>query len=163
MTREERISGAAVNKLDSDSSRSIKKNNIPKKNNDKKKCCSCGLPFKPNHVKERKAINSKCSNCSQVSHFPKIFHQQKTIKVIKDKCRDGANSDESGKKNEAYQLNIWKIKLSQNVPKFNVLKQYDFMKHLSISNRVVKILIDVGVKVRFAEWRKQCCGLFEIN
>ena len=61
------------------------------------------------------------------------------------------NSDESGKKNEAYQLNIRKIKLSQNVPKFNVSKQYDFMKHLSISNWVVKILIDVGAKVRFAE------------
>ena len=35
---------------------------IPKKNDDKKKCYKCGLPFKPNHVTECKAINSKCLN-----------------------------------------------------------------------------------------------------
>lgn len=35
---EDRISGEALNKLSSKSYRSIKKNNSPKKNDDKKKC-----------------------------------------------------------------------------------------------------------------------------
>ena len=73
--------------------------------------------------------------------------KQKTIKIIEDKSMDGANSGKSGSKNEAYQLNIWKIKLSQNVPKFNSPKKHDFKKHLFISNRVVKILIDWGPTV----------------
>ena len=60
---------------------------------------------------------------------------------------DGANSGKSGSKNEKYQLNIWKIKLSQNVPKFNIPKKNDFKKHLFINNRVVKILIDRGATV----------------
>ena len=60
---------------------------------------------------------------------------------------DDSNSDESGSENETYQLNIWKIKFSRNVPKFNIPKKHDFKKHLFINNRVVKILIDVGVSV----------------
>ena len=60
---------------------------------------------------------------------------------------DDANSDESGSENETYQSNIWKIKLSQNVPKFNISKKHDFKKHLFINNRIVNILIDTGTKV----------------
>ena len=60
---------------------------------------------------------------------------------------DDANSDENGSKNETYQLNTWKIKLSQNVPKFNIPKKHDFKNHLFINNRVVKSLIDTGAKV----------------
>ena len=60
---------------------------------------------------------------------------------------DGANSDESGTENVTYQLNSWKIKLLQNVPKFNILNKQDFKKHLFINNRVVKILTDMGAKV----------------
>ena len=60
---------------------------------------------------------------------------------------DDVDSDENGSKNETNQLNIWKIKLSQNVPKFNILRKHDFKKHLFINNRAVKILIDTGAKV----------------
>ena len=144
---EDRISGEALNKLSSKLYRSIKKNNSPKKNDDKKKCYKCGLPFKPNHVRESNVINSKCLNCSKVVHFVKVCRQEKTIKVVEDKSMDGANSDESGSENETYQLNSWKIKLSQNVPKFNIMNKQDFKKHLFINNRVVKILIDMGAKV----------------
>ena len=48
----------------------------------------------------------------------------------------GENStinDEKGSENETYQLNIWKIKLSQNVPKFNIPNKYYFKKHLFIN------------------------------
>ena len=86
-------------------------------------------------------------NCSKVVHFVKVCCQEKTINVVEDKSMDGANSDESGTENETYQLNSWKIKLSQNVPKFNILNKQDFKKHLFINNRVVKILIDMGAKV----------------
>ena len=140
---EERISGAATKKLSSYTHYSIKKINSPRKNDYEKKCYKCGSPFKPKHVKGRKAINSKCLNCSKVGHFAKVCRQQKTIKVIEDKSMDG----ESGGENVTYQLNIWKIKLSQNVPKFNIPKKYDFKKHLFINNRTVKILIDKGTKV----------------
>ena len=80
--------------------------------------------------------------CSKVGHLSKVCHQQKTVKVIEDKNIDGIYSDE----NETYQLNIWKIKLSQNVPKFNILKKHDFKKHLFINNQVVNILIGVSAK-----------------
>ena len=66
----------------------------------------------------------------------------KSIKVVDDKT-----SKESENENDTYQLNIWKIKVSQNVPKCNVPTKYDFTKHLSINNRIVKILIDTGAKV----------------
>ena len=55
-------------------------------------------------------------------------------------------SEES--ENENYtQLNIWKIKVSQNVPKFNIPTKHDFTKNLFINNQIVKILIDTGAKV----------------
>ena len=54
---------------------------------------------------------------------------------------DGANKDESGSKNETYQLKIWKIKL------FNIPKKHDFKKNLFINNWLVKVLIDAGAKV----------------
>ena len=144
---DERILGTAINKLGFYSYYIIKKNNNPKTNDNKKKCYRCGLPFKPNHVKECKEINSKCLNCSKAGHFFKVRHQQKTIKFVEDKSMDDANSDENGSKNETYQLNTWKIKLSQNVPKFNIPKKHDFKNHLFINNRVVKSLIDTGAKV----------------
>ena len=146
-TGEERTLGAAINKLGSYSYCSIKKNNNPKKNDYKKKCYSCALSFIPDHVKEWKAINSKCFNYSKVGHFAKVCRQQKTIKVVENKSMDDANSGESGSENEIYQSKIWKIKLSQNVPKFNIPKKHDFKKHLFINNRVVKTLIDTGAKV----------------
>ena len=143
---EERISGAVINKLGSYSYHSIKKNNNPKTDNDKKRCYRCNLPFKPNHLKKCKAINSKCLNCSKIGHFAKVCHQKKTIKVVEDKSVDDADSGENGSQNETHQLNIWKIKLSQNFPKFNIPKKHDFKKHLFINNRVVKTFIDTGAK-----------------
>ena len=56
-------------------------------------------------------------------------------------------SDESRNENETYQLSIWKIKLSQNVPKFNILKNHDFNKHLFINNWVAQVLIETVAKV----------------
>ena len=44
-------------------------------------------------------------------------------------------------------INIWKIKLPQNVPKFNILKKHNLKKHLFINNQVVKILLDLRAKV----------------
>ena len=98
---EERISVAAINKLGSYSYCSIKKNNSQKQNSNKTKCNRGGLPFKPNHL-QCKAINSKCLNCSNVDHFTKVCCQQKTIKVVEDKCMDGTNSDKGGSEDERY-------------------------------------------------------------
>ena len=98
---EERISVAAINKLGSYSYCSIKKNNSQKQNSNKTKCNRGGLPFKPNHL-QCKAINSKCLNCSNVDHFTKVCCQQKTIKVVEDKCMDGKNSDKGGSEDERY-------------------------------------------------------------
>ena len=67
---EERISGVAIYKLGSYSHCSIKEKNSPKKNDDKKQCHGCGLPFKPNNIKY-KAINSNLLNCWKVSYFPR--------------------------------------------------------------------------------------------
>lgn len=86
-------------------------------------------------------------SCSKVGHFAKVFCQLKTVKVVEDKSMDSTNNDESWSKNETYQLNIWKINLSQNIPKFNFLNKHDFKKYLFINNWVLKILNDTGVKV----------------
>ena len=68
--------------------------------------------------------------------------QQKSVKVVDNKM-----SEESENENDTYQLNIWKIQVSQNVPKFNVPTKHDFTKNVFINNRIVKILIDAGAKV----------------
>ena len=47
---------------------------------------------------------------------------------------------------ETYQLNIWNIQLSNNLPKFTAVK-IDFKKNVSLNNRLVKISIDTGEKV----------------
>ena len=75
---------------------------------------------------------------------------------------DDVDSDENGSKNETNQLNIWQIKLSQNVPKFNILRKHDFKKHLFINNRAVKFLIDTGAKVSVCRMiqGKQSCRVF---
>ena len=100
MAGEERISGTAMNKLGSSLYCSIKENNTPEKNNDKKKCYRCGLPFQSNHVKKCKAINSKYLNCSKIGYFAKVCCQHKTLKVIEDKSMDGVINGESGSENE---------------------------------------------------------------
>ena len=139
---------------------SIKKNNSPKEKDDKKKCYSCGLPFKPNHVKEYKAINSKCLNCNKVGHFARVCCQQKTIKFVKDKSMDGTNSDKRGSKKETYQLSIWKIKLSQNISKFNIPNKHNLKKYLFFNNQVVEILIDTGAKVSVCRMMKAKSWVF---
>ena len=52
-----------------------------------------------------------------------------------------------GAKMKHTNLNIWKINLSQNIPKFNFLNKHDFKKYLFINNWVLKILNDTGAKV----------------
>ena len=47
---------------------------------------------------------------------------------------------------ETYQLNIWKIQLLNNLPKFTAAK-IDSKKNLLVNNCLVKILIDNGAKV----------------
>ena len=125
---EERILAEAINKLGSYSYRSIKESNSQKKNDGKKKCHRFDLPYKPNNIKKCKGINSKCLNSSKVGHFAKVCCLQK---FIEDKS--STINDEKGSENETYQLNIWKIKLSQNVPKFNIPNKYYFKKHLFIN------------------------------
>ena len=80
-------------------------------------------------------------NCSKFGHFAKVRRQQKTIKDIENKSMDGAKSGET------YQLNICKIKLSQNIFKFNIPKKYNFKRYLFINNRLVKVLIETGANV----------------
>ena len=91
-------------------------------------------------------------NCGKIGHFATVC-QQKSVKVVDDKT-----SEES--ENDTYQLNISKIKVSQNVPKFNVHTKHDFTKHLSINNQIVKILIDTGAS--FSSWNEtnQIVGYF---
>ena len=103
---EEKISAGALNKIIPYSFRNLKKHSNVKKNDEKKKCYRCGSPFKPNHIKDCKAINPKCLSCGKIGHFAKVF-QQKSVKVIDDKT-----SEESENENDTYQLNIWKIKVS---------------------------------------------------
>ena len=153
---EEIISAEAINKLGANSHCSIKKSNSPKKNVDKKKGYRCGLPFKPNRIKECKGINSKYLNFSKVAHFAKVCCQQKIVKVIEDKSIDGTVIDGKGSQNETYQLNIWKIKLSQNALKFDIPSKYDCMKPLFINNRVVKISTHASAKVLV-------CGMTQVR
>ena len=131
---EERISGGVINKISPYKFSNLKRNNNSKTKDEKKKCYRCGVPFKPKHTKECKTINSKCLNCNKIGHFAKVC-QQKSVKVVDEKT-----SEESESENDTYQLNIGKIKVSQNVPKFNVPMKHDFTKHLFINNGVVKIL-----------------------
>ena len=90
----------------------------------RKKCYRCGSHFKPNHIKECKAINSNCLNGGKIGHFTKVC-QQKSVQVVGDKT-----SEQSENENDTYQLNTWKIKVSQNVPKLNVPTKHDFTKNL---------------------------------
>ena len=69
---EEKISGRAINKIRPYSFRNLKKCNNPKKNDETKKCYRCGSPFKPNHIKDCKAINLKCLNCGKIGHFASL-------------------------------------------------------------------------------------------
>ena len=80
-------------------------------------------------------------DCGKICHFAKVC-QQESVKVV-----DNKTSKESENENDTYQLNIWKIKVSQNVAKFNAPTKHDFTKHLFINNQNVKILIDTGAKV----------------
>ena len=80
-------------------------------------------------------------NCGKIGHFTKVC-RQKSVQVVDDKT-----SEQSENENDAYQLNIWKIKVSQNVPKFNVPTKHDFTKNVFINKRIIKILIDAGAKV----------------
>ena len=145
-----------INKLGANSYCSIKKSDSPKKNVDKQKGYRCGLPFKPNRIKECKGINSKCLNFSKVAHFAKVCCQQKIVKVIEDKSIDGTVIDGKGSQNETYQLNIWKIKLSQNVLKLDIPSKHDCMKPLFINNRVAKISTDASAKVLV-------CGMTQVR
>ena len=47
----------------------------------RKKCYRCGSHFKPNHIKDCKAINSNCLNCGKIGHFTKVC-QQKVFKLL---------------------------------------------------------------------------------
>ena len=94
---EEQISGGALNKISPYSFHKVKNKNNPKRNDEKKKYYRCGSPFKPNHIKDCKAINSKCLNCGKISHFAKVC-QQKNVKVI-----DNKTSEESENENHTYQ------------------------------------------------------------
>ena len=80
-------------------------------------------------------------NGGKIGHFVKVY-QQKSVKFVDNKM-----SEEIENENDTCQLNIWKIKVSQNVPKFNVPTKHDFTKNLFINNRIVKILTDAGAKV----------------
>ena len=73
---EEKISGGELNKISPYSFRNLKKNNNRKRNDEKKKYYKCGSPFKPNHIKGCKAINSKCLNCGKIGHFTKVFNKK---------------------------------------------------------------------------------------
>ena len=78
--------------------------------------------------KRMQSLKFKILNCTKIGHFAKVC-QQKSVKVIDEKT-----SEESESENDTYQLNLWKIKVSQNVPKFNVATKHDFTKHLFINN-----------------------------
>ena len=110
MPGEEKLPGGAIKKLELCSYCSIKKNNSPEKNNDKKKCFICSWSFKSNHIKQCKAINSNCLNCIRAGHFAKACSQEKTIIDIEDKIIDGAKSNENDSENETHQF----FKLSHN-------------------------------------------------
>ena len=90
----------------------------------------------------------KCLNGGKIGHFVKVY-QQKSVKFVDNKM-----SEEIENENDTCQLNIWKIKVSQNVPKFNVPTKHDFTKNLFINNRIVKILIDTGAKISFCETKQ---------
>ena len=94
---EEQISGGALNKISPYLFHNVKNKINLKRNDEKKKYYRCGSPFKPNHIKDCKAINSKCLNCGKISHFAKVC-QQKNVKVI-----DNKTSEESENENHTYQ------------------------------------------------------------
>ena len=48
----------------------------------RKKCYRCGSHFKPNHIKECKAINSNCLNGGKIGHFTKVCQQIVVKSVI---------------------------------------------------------------------------------
>ena len=63
-----------------------------------------------------------------------------------DNTEEQEDSTEETTEMGTYQLNIWNILLSNNLPKFTAVKN-DFKKNLLVNNCLVKILINTGAKV----------------
>ena len=62
---------------------------------------------------------------------------------------------------DTYQLNIWNIQLSNNLPKFTAIKN-DFKKNVLVNNRIVKVLIDTGAKVSVCgEQQAKLWGIYD--
>ena len=86
-----------------------------------RKCYRCGDRFNSSHIKKCKALKARCSNCDRVGHYM----QRYVLQELRSKLQSTPNDEEETLDTETYRLNIWKIKASQNVPKF-VAKDNNF-------------------------------------
>ena len=123
-----------------------------------KNCNRCDSLFSTKHIKERKTLKTKCSNCKKIGHLAKVC-QQKNVN-----CVDNTEEQEEDTKEitelEAYQLNIWKVQLLHDLPKFTAVKN-DFKKNL-FNNCLVKILIDTAAKVSVCdEQQAELWGIYD--
>ena len=154
---EEKISGCKVNKVGVSSDQRIKNE---KTKLSTKKSYRCSSLFSTKHIKDCKALKGKCSNCNKIGHFAKV-RQQKNVNRV-DNTEEQQDVTQEATEMETYQLNIWNIQLSNNLPKFTAVKN-NFKKNLLAINHLVKILIDTGAKVSVCgEQQAKLLGIYDI-
>ena len=99
------------------------------------------MRFTVGHIKQCKAINTKCSNCKKIGHFAKVC-QHREISNTETNV-----NNTSGEETETYQVSICNIETTQNALKFSTTLKNNFMSQVSINNNIVGILIDTGAMV----------------
>ena len=112
------------------------------------------LRFTVGHIKQCKAINTKCSNCKKIGHFAKVCQQREI-----NNTETNVNNT-SGEETETYQVSICNIETTQNELKFSTTLKNDFMSQVSINNNMFEYLLTLTLWYQFAALSKLNYGAY---